>query len=397
MPKISIPLAASTWDEAEFAALLEVTSSNKFTMGERVKIFESQFAEYFGSRHAVMVNSGSSANLLAVGALAVLGRGKFRSGANVIVPAVSWATTYYPITQYGLELRFVDINPDTLCIDTAAVASAIDEKTAAVFAVNLLGQPADLPNLKILCDQKEILLLEDNCESMGAQIQNKMCGTWGIAGTFSTFFSHHMSTMEGGLVVTDDNELADAMRAMRAHGWTRDLGEENTLFQKSGSKWNDLFTFLLPGYNLRPIEFQGALGSTQLDKFPKLLEARLGNAKVFVEAFGNIEGLRIQSGEGASSWFGFSIVLTGSLKGKREKFVNFLENLGVETRPIVSGNFTKQPVLAHLPHSIHGSLPVSDELNDDGLFIGNHHFDITTQLWELADLVKDWIVKGGDK
>lgn len=393
MTGINLPLAATTWGDEEFEALQAVIASGYFTMGQHVQKFEQEFAEFFGSKHAIMVNSGSSANLIAVAALAVLQKGKFKKGSNVIVPAVSWATTYYPVSQYGLELKFVDISPDTLCMDIDEVEAAIDEKTAAIFAVNLLGQPADLPALKKICDARNVILIEDNCESMGAEIEGKYCGTWGVMGTFSTFFSHHISTMEGGVVVTDDLEIAETLRSLRAHGWTRDLSPDSALRQKKGTAWDDLFTFVLPGYNVRPLEFEGALGSRQLEKLPALLNARKKNAESFIQNFRYLENIRIQSGKGVSSWFGFSLILEGPLRGQRSELLAYLEDLGVETRPIVSGNFTKQPVMKHLPHTVFGSLDVANELDENGFFIGNHHFDIGEELTELADAIKGWITK----
>ncbi len=390
MTRIDWPLASTTWDEKEYEALNLVMRDGRFTMGQKVREFETKFAEFFGSKNAVMVNSGSSANLLAIAALSILKRGKFQPGANIIVPAVSWATTYYPITQYGYKLKFVDINPETLCMDTQTVEAAIDSETCAIFAVNLLGQPADLPELTKLAATNGLILLEDNCESMGATISNKFCGTWGLMGTFSTFFSHHISTMEGGVIVTDDDEIADVLKSIRAHGWTRDLADENTLFSKSGRRWDDLFTFMLPGFNVRPLEFEGALGTCQLEKLPNLLATRRSNAEFFVEAFAGIDNIRLQSGPGESSWFGFSLVLTNSLEGRRDEFVAFLDDLGVESRPIVSGNFTKQPVMQFLPHDIHADLKSSDYVDGNGLFIGNHHFEISSEIEMFAEAVSVW-------
>lgn len=390
MNQIDWPLASTTWDEKEYEALSSVIRDGRFTMGQKVREFEHKFAEYFGSKNAIMVNSGSSANLLAIAALSILNRGKFRPGANIIVPAVSWATTYYPIAQYGYKLKFVDINPETLCMDTHEVEAAIDSDTCAIFAVNLLGQAADLPRLSALAQKNGLILLEDNCESMGATISDKYCGTWGLMGTFSTFFSHHISTMEGGVIVTDDDEIADVLKSIRAHGWTRDLDDKNTLFSKSGKRWDDLFTFMLPGFNVRPLEFEGALGIEQLNKLPELISNRRTNANIFVEAFGGIDGLKLQSGPGISSWFGFSLLLTDSLEGQRDKFVEFLDSLGVESRPIVSGNFTKQPVMKYMNYAIHGTLNAADYLDRNGLFIGNHHFDISTAIEALSSAVQLW-------
>jgi CDP-6-deoxy-D-xylo-4-hexulose-3-dehydrase len=260
----AFPLATSTWDQAEYDALQNVIASGRFTMGPLVRRFEEQFAEAFGSKHAVMVNSGSSANLVAIAAAALDDRNRLEPGDEIIVPAVSWATTYYPIHQYGLTLRFVDIDPHTLNLDLDQVEAAIGPRTRGVFAVNLLGNPVDYARLAAICDAHDLLLWEDNCESLGATFEGKAAGTFGQMGTFSAFFSHHISTMEGGIVLTDDEKLSQMLTSLRAHGWTRELPVENHVHPKSGDEFDDLFRFVLPGYNVRPLEMSGALGIEQL-------------------------------------------------------------------------------------------------------------------------------------
>ena len=217
------PLAVSTWGDEERHAASEVIASGNTTMGAKVQAFEGAFARYFGSRYAVMSNSGSSANLLAVAALFYRKVDPLLRGAVAIVPAVSWATTYYPLTQYGLKLRFVDVDRETLNVDPSALSRAIDDDVRLIFAVNLLGNPADYDAIKRLIGERPITVLEDNCESMGARFKDRYTGTFGKIGTFSTFFSHHMCTMEGGVCVTDDPELYAIMMSLRAHGWTRGL------------------------------------------------------------------------------------------------------------------------------------------------------------------------------
>ena len=197
-----LPLATTTWDDKEYQALQTVIDSGMFSMGKYVSEFESQFAEYVGSQYCVMVNSGSSANLLAIAAMFYRKERALRAGDEVIVPAVSWSTTYYPLYQYGLKLKFVDIDPETLNLDLNKLELAISENTRAIFSVNLLGNSVDYERLKTITANKDIILLEDNCESLGATFNGKQSGTNGLLGTYSSFFSHHISTMEGGLVVT---------------------------------------------------------------------------------------------------------------------------------------------------------------------------------------------------
>jgi CDP-6-deoxy-D-xylo-4-hexulose-3-dehydrase len=231
-------LASSTWDEKEKNAMLEVMESGMYTMGSKVKAYENDFAKYFGSKYAVMVNSGSSANLLAVAALFYRKNSPLTPGDEVIVPAVSWSTTYHPLQQHNLHVKFVDIDLETLNYDLEALEEAVTDKTRMIMAVNLLGNPNDFDAITKIIGNRNIILLEDNCESMGATFKGKMAGTFGLMGTFSSFFSHHISTMEGGMIVTDDEELYHIMLSMRSHGWTRHLPETN---QVTGKKSADSF------------------------------------------------------------------------------------------------------------------------------------------------------------
>lgn len=381
------PLATSTWDDAEYAAMHRVIESGRFTMGPLVAEFEQKFADAFGSRYGVMVNSGSSANLLAVAAAVLDPETDLNPGDEVIVPAVSWATTYYPLTQYGLKLRFVDIDLDTLNLDLDQVEAAIGPKTKGVFAVNLLGNPLDFARLAEIADRHGLVVLEDNCESLGARFDGRAAGTAGVMGTFSAFFSHHISTMEGGMILTESARLAQTLRSLRAHGWTRDLPEKNFVHDKTGDAFEDLFRFVLPGYNVRPLEMSGALGIEQLKKVPSLIAGRRENAAYFVEKFRDLPTVRIQKETGESSWFGFSMVLEGGLAGRRAEVVEALRSAGVESRPIVAGNFTKNPVMRYLDAIVPEALPAADKVDVDGLFVGNHHYPVH----EGIDLVYDTV------
>ena len=203
-------------------------------------------------------------------------------GDEIIVPAVSWSTTFFPLQQYGLHLKFVDIDLTTLNYNLEALSDAIGPETRAIMAVNLLGNPNDFDQIAGIIDNKDIILIEDNCESMGATYKNKYTGTFGVMGSFSCFFSHHISTMEGGVIVTDEEELFHILLALRAHGWTRNLPKFNKVTtEKSDNDFEENFRFILPGYNLRPLEMSGAIGKVQLEKLPKIIAGRQNNAKLF--------------------------------------------------------------------------------------------------------------------
>jgi CDP-6-deoxy-D-xylo-4-hexulose-3-dehydrase len=391
MAKNRYELASSTWDESELQAMQNVIQSGKFTMGERVREFETQFAAHVGAKYAVMVNSGSSANLVLVNALKYHSRFNLAPEDEIIVPAVSWSTTYFPVTQSGFVLRFVDIDRRSLNIDVSQIEAAITPKTKAIFAVNLLGNPVDWEALNQIAVRHNLILLEDNCESLGGIFQGKSLGTFGLGGTFSTFFSHHMSTMEGGLVCTDDEELMQIMKSLRAHGWTRDLPSQNQVFSKTGVAWDDHFRFVLPGFNLRPLEIEAAIGLEQLEKLNSFVSVRRNNAKLFSDLMSEFTDIEIQAELGESSWFGFSMVLTGILSGKRQALVELLTESGIESRPIVAGNFTRNPVISHLPHSIHGDLSAADEMHENGLFVGNHHYDLSVEFGLLKQALHTFV------
>jgi len=312
---------------------------------------------------------------------------KLKRGDEVIVPAVSWSTTYYPLYQYGLKIKFVDIDIETLNYDLVQLESAISSKTRVVLAVNLLGNPNDFDCINNIIKNKKIILLEDNCESMGASFNNKKTGTFGVMGTFSSFYSHHISTMEGGIIVTDNEELHQILISLRSHGWTRDLPVKNLICDdKSDDLLEECFRFVLPGYNVRPLEFEGALGVEQIKKLPMIISERRKNGKLFVETLSNHPDLLIQKEVGMSSWFGFSIVIRQGSSLTRKELVNKLNHLGFEIRPIVTGNFTKNEVVKYFDSEVHGELKNADHIDQNGLFIGNHHYSISEALSELRKL-----------
>ena len=387
---IKYPLASSTWDEKEIEAINSVIAKDMYTMGEGVKQFEDDFSKFFGSKYSVMVNSGSSANLIAVAALFYTKEPKLKRGDEVIVPAVSWSTTFYPLYQYGLKLKFIDVDLHTLNFDLEQLKAAISDKTKMILAVNLLGNPNDFDTIKEIIGNRDILLMEDNCESMGATYNGKFTGTFGIMGTFSTFYSHHMATMEGGVVCTDDEELYHILLCLRAHGWTRHLPKENKISNKSDNWFEESFRFLLPGYNVRPVEMSGVIGIEQLKKLPAFLEQRRKNAELFVSLFNDNPTFYIQEEIGNSSWFGFSLIIKPNAKVDRLAIVKKLEENGIDCRPIVTGDFTKNEVLKYFDYEIFGKVKNANYLDTKGLFVGNHQIDLTKEIKHLYNVLKEF-------
>jgi len=371
-------LSDDTWNEKEYEAVRQVLDSNMFSMGKRVKQYEDEFAEKFGAGHALMVSSGSAANLLAAAGLVYSGR--LKKGDEVIVPAVSWSTTYFPLSQMGLKLKFVDIDRDTLNIDTEKLAEAVTGDTRMICLVNLLGNPNEFDRIDEICRGRDIIIMEDNCESLGAEYKGKMAGTIGLVGTYSTFYSHHLCTMEGGVTVTDDEELYHYMLSIRAHGWTRNLPRDSSIYKKSEDDFYESFNFIVPGFNLRPLEIEGAAGSEQLKKMEAIIAQRRENAGYFQEKMRRFKNVRLQKETGKSSWFGFAVVLENELRGKRGSIVKLLAEAGIEVRPVVAGNFTRNSAIKYLDYTVSGKLAASDEIHDNGFFIGNHSRDNSAEI-----------------
>lgn len=337
------PLSVDTWGPEERAAIQRVVDGGQFTMGPRVAEFEAAYAAYCGSKYCVAVNSGSSANLLMVAAHTL------RHGpGTVIVPAVGWATSYSPFQQYGWHLVFVDVDARTLNYSLRELnAAAKQEQPDAILAINLLGNPNEYDAFP-----QGIPVLEDNCESMGATYRGRKCGTFGTMGTHSTFFSHHICTMEGGLITTNDVVYRDMLLALRSHGWTRHLAEDNSLGAKV-----DKFHFILPGYNVRPTEMQAAIGLEQLEKLDGFIAQRRENASRFPYRTQQV----VDGGE--SSWFGFAV-----FDDDRAKVID-----QYDSRPVVTGNFLRQPVIKHYDYETFGELRNADYIHDNAIMIGNSH------------------------
>lgn len=382
-------LATSTWDKAELDAINRVIESDVFSMSTEVEIYEKDFASYFGSKYAIMTSSGSTANLIMTAALFFRKNQTLKAGDEIIVPSVSWSTTYFPLQQYGLKLKFIDIDLETLNFDLEALKEAVTNSTKAILAVNLLGNSNNFEKIAEIIGGRDILILEDNCESMGASFKGKKCGTYGLMGTFSSFFSHHIATMEGGMVLTDDEECYHLLLSLRAHGWTRNLPKDNLISPKSDNWFEESFNFILPGYNVRPLEMSGAIGQEQLKKLDMFIENRRKNAQLFLELMKGDNRFHVQKEIGKSSWFGFSLIIREREKLARSKVIDVLTSCEIETRPIVTGNFTKNKVLKYFDYIVAGNLKNSKLLDSNGFFIGNSHEDLSKELNYFFQIIKD--------
>lgn len=389
--EIKYPLAMDNWDFNEKNAMLSVIESGRFTMGIKVKEFEASISSYFGNKHTIMVNSGSSANLVMLTAIKIIYGKQWPIDAEIIVPAISWSTTFTPLYYLGIKPVYVDVNSGDFGMNPKLVREAITPKTVAVLGVNILGQPADLDMLSTICSENNILFLEDNCESLGAELQGKFTGRYGIASSHSSFYSHHISTMEGGWISTDNDDFADVCRSLRAHGWLRETSENFKKIYNTGDPFQDLFHFILPGLNLRPLEIEAAIGIEQVAKLDTMLNERRKNADKFKSIFESNEHFRIQTGRGNSSWFAFALIFSGKLAGIRSEIAKALLEAGIESRPVIAGNFTKQPVNKLLNSRIHGNLPIADEIHINGLYLGNHPKSLEEELTKSRTIIEAFI------
>src|SRR5258706_10118665 len=315
--------------------------SGKHTMGREVELFEQEFAAWTGSQHAVMVNSGSSANLLAIEALGL------KPGSEVLVPALSWSTTVAPLYQHGLRPVFVDSDPETLAMSLDDANRKLTHSTRAVMLIHVLGLATDLTAWRTFCDVHELTLIEDCCEAMGAHWDAAHVGTYGQVGTFSHFYSHQLSTIEGGMCITDDLALADDLRSMRAHGWTRNRSDRTTI-EAAHPEIDPRFLFTTTGYNVRPMELQGAIGRQQLAGLDRNLRERDECAATIIEAVSSVPWLEVIGEqflapfgafrqERRHSWMNVPIRLRKDAPVTRDQVTTSLHAAGVDTRPILAG------------------------------------------------------------
>jgi CDP-6-deoxy-D-xylo-4-hexulose-3-dehydrase len=380
-------LAVTTWGPEEIDAIQRVVASGRFTMGSHVAAFEQAFAVYHGCKYAVMVNSGSSANLLCVAALFYKKDRPLQRGDEVIVPAISWATTYHPLQQYGLKLKIVDVELDSINMDTSQLAAALGPRTRAIMGVSILGNPAALDVMRRFADEHGLYFIEDNCESLDAELQARKTGTFGHLATFSSFFSHHISTMEGGMIATDDRELYELVKSLRAHGWVRDLPADSVIYDKKQEDFLEAYRFILPGYNVRPLEMSGAIGLEQLKKLPAMTARRRKNWALFQKLFGRDNRFIIQRENGKSSAFSFTLILNPEAELSRPHIMAELKKADIGYRIITGGCFTRHDVIKYYDYECVDELPNANLVHDQGFFVGNHPTDLTPQIERLRDVL----------
>lgn len=346
-----------------------IRETKRFTQFENVKQFETEFAKWQGCKYCVFVNSGSSANLLLINALKELWG--WNEGDEILVPTVTWPTTVTPIMQLGLKPVFVDINLDDLSFNYDRIESKITSRTRGIFVVHLLGFPADVQRLKEIVNERDILIIEDCCESQGATLNGVKVGNLSMAGTFSFYWGHHITTIEGGMVTTDDEELYNLLLLKRSHGLAREL--PNKLHSEIKTNHQDIdfnFLFLTDGFNFRNTEFNATIGLSQLKRIDIYIAIRNRNYEQFVSICKRFpDQLLTLDSSGKSS---FSLPFYFKDYEKKKAFQEYIFNAGIEYRPIISGNLLQQPFLEKYYNK--DQFQNSDFIHSNAFYIGNNQF-----------------------
>ena len=377
--KLKYPLLSNAFSKSDISCGIKVLKSKRITMSKITKNFEKQFAKKIGCKYALMTNSGSSANLLAVSAIInPMFKNKLKAGDEVLIPAVCWSTSLWPIVQNNLKPVFVDVELNTFNISIADLKKKITSKTKAIICVHVLGTSANLNQIKKIINKKNIILIEDTCESLGAKFNNKFLGTFGEFGTFSFYYSHQITSGEGGMVVCNNIKNYNIIKSLRSHGWSRETTFHN-IYKKKFKKLDDRFLFINSGYNLRPTDIQAAIAYNQFKRLNKFTTIRNYNRKKIIDKIKKNKKWNNQfyfinpSKQIKPNWFGLPILINKKYLNKKKKYLNHLTNCGVENRPILSGNFTNQP--ATKLYNLNSKKLVftnAQKVEDLGFFIGLH-------------------------
>ena len=361
------PLLENAFSNDDISKAMQVLKSRQITMSKKTKEFEKYFAEKLNSKYALMVNSGSSAVLLAFALLTNNKRKKkLKKNDEVLVPAVCWSTTFWPIVQCGLKPKFIDVDLKTYSPSFEIIKKNITRKTKAVVLVNVLGNCSEMDKIKKLLDKKGIMLIEDNCESLGSKYKKKYLGTFGEVGAFSFYYSHQITSGEGGAIICKNESDYKILCELRAHGWDRDYN------QKNRSKFN----FVNQGFNLRPLDLTAAIALNQFKRLKLFKKIRAMNRNAIIKTIKKSKNWKSQFSffepikNLDPSWFGFPLLINQKLAGKKRIFLDYLKKNKIESRPIISGNFTKQECIKNHNYKTNGRYSGADKIEKLGFFIG---------------------------
>ena len=393
--KYFYPLLDSAFSKDDLISGIKVLVSGQITMSKKTKDFEKEFANKLGVKYALMVNSGSSANLLAAfAACNPLRKNRFKPGDEVLIPALCWSTSLWPLVQSGLKPVFVDIDKDTLNVNPNLLIKKINKKTKVIMLVHVLGNSTNIEKIKKIAQRKKIILIEDTCEALGSKFKNKYLGTFGDFGTFSFYYSHQITSGEGGMIVCNNKDDYDLLYSMRAHGWSRNLKNQKKI-EKKFPKIDPKFIFVNSGFNLRPTDVVASIGNSQLKRLGKFIKIRnennlkIKNTLIKSKTWNNQFSFQKINSNVKASLFGLPIFIHKRFLKKKKKFLKFLDNKGVETRPIISGNFLNQPsTKLYKLNENNEKFPQAQEVENLGFFIGLHTKKIKSEtLSKLVNLL----------
>lgn len=380
-----IKLASDTIDKEDLEALSSwLLTTPRLTQGSLVKEFESAFAAKMGSKYAVFVNSGSSANLLTIYGL--ICSGVLKKGDKVILPAVCWATDIAPVVQLGLEPVLCDINLRNLAIDTTELENVLKtKKPKLLILVSVLGLPPDMSEVAYLCKKYNCLLILDNCESLGSMYDGHLLESYAYASTMSLYFGHHISTIEGGMIFTDDHAFYNVLKMIRSHGWNRDCCDEikqglNSLH--GVSDFESFYTFYYAGFNFRSTELNAFLGLRQLDKMNDFCKKREYNFDMYQRLINNILWKPLIPKENFVSNLGYPVIVKN-----RKAMVKAMQKADIECRPLISGNIARHPAYKDMFQG--KSFINADLVHDNGMYLPNHPFLSQSDVYDVCKIFNE--------
>ena len=375
------PLTESVLENRDLNAAINIIKSKKITMGKKTEEIEEFFKRKITGVNSLMVNSGSSANLLIFQCLINPMVKKLKPGDEVLIPAICWSTSLWPIIQSGLKVKFVDIDVKTFNISIDHLIKKITSKTKALMLVHALGNCADMDKIVKICKEKKIILIEDTCEALGSSFNKKPLGTFGDFSSFSFYYSHHITSGEGGMVCVKNKKYLEIIKSLRSHGWSRGLKESKKISIKN-KKINKDWIFVNSGFNLRPTDINAAIGIEQLKRLNKILSIRKYNYNSIKEKLMNDKRYKNQftipldDSKKDIAWFGIPITLTNNNKKFKNLFMNKLNRRGIITRPIISGNFANQPSIKLYKIKVNYKLKNADIIDQSSFFLGLHNIKI---------------------
>ena len=369
--KFKYPLLDHAYSNNDIIEGIKVLLSQQLTMSEITYKFEKDFAKFIGSKHAVMVNSGSSANLLASFALInPKKKDRIKQGDYFLIPALCWSTSLWPLIQCGLKPIFLDVDINNFCLDEKKITKQILNKIKAILTIHILGNSSNIEQITHLAKKKGIYLIEDTCEALGSKFNSKYLGTFGDFGTYSFYYSHQITAGEGGMIVTNSKEDYDLLCSLRSHGWDRKTG-------KTVKKHNSYFNFINSGFNVRPTDITAAIGYSQFKRINKLILQRKKNRIKIINKLKQSNKWNNQfeffypNNKVDQSFFGFPILINKKYQFRKKKFLNYLNKVKIETRPILSGNFLNQPsAKLYNLNKQNTKFTSAQEIEDRGFFIG---------------------------